>query len=101
MLNLERLTCRETPSNIESWTLETLQNWYTGKPLTKEIVYKALSERDYLFTYMESTGRTDMRIVEMCDYLMEIRNIYVRMLLDMADRDENSAEYLRNQARNI
>lgn len=88
-------------TGVESWTLETLRQRYHMQPLNKSIVHRALADRDALLCLMEARNHTDQNILEMCDYLMDIRHQFVRMILDAADKDLRSAEYLREQARNI
>jgi len=88
-------------SGPESWTLETLRSRYHMQPLSKENVHRALADRDALLTVMEARNQTDPKILEMCDYLMDIRHQFVRMILDAADLGDRNAESLREQARNI
>lgn len=88
-------------NGVGSWTLETLHQRYHAQPLTKENVHRALADRNALLNLMEARNYTDPNIIEMCDYLMDIRHQFVRMILDAADQDDRSAKHLRERVRNI
>lgn len=102
MANLNRLISVESDAvGVESWTMETLQERYLYQPLSRETVSCAMSDRELLFDLMESRRCKDENILQMCDYLMDIRHQFVKLILDEADRHDNSAETLRQQVRNI